>query len=236
MLGVATQASQQTPLEGTPIMLLTQAHSLLFRSLGKIKKQRPRSRVISRVLEQALDVAAGVIISSVIVYSGHYHHTTQHEGRLKSLPQLQVRHTLTRRWPPVRTGDCELSMCSPSTILSWNRMRNSNLEYQHSPSHLHSHFNDCFDWSRISFLVPISSASSFVLPFLSKLLPTFQGMHLSSYTSPALSQGGARRVTRTLRRVEGLSTKVGSAYCGSTGVQPGNPVMSRYRKRSAEED
>jgi hypothetical protein len=44
-----------------------------------------------------MDVAAGVIISSVVVSSGHYHPTTHHEGRLKSLPQLQFRHTLTWR-------------------------------------------------------------------------------------------------------------------------------------------
>lgn len=61
------------------------------------------------------------------------------------------------------TGDCELWTCHSRTILSWNRMRISNPEYQHSLSHLHSHFDGCLDWSCISFLVPfhLLSPSSF---------------------------------------------------------------------------
>jgi hypothetical protein len=97
--------------------------------MSKTNKPRAGPRVMSRLLGQAMDVAAGVIISSVVVSSGHYHLTTHHEDGLNSLPHLPFRHTLTRRCPLMWTGGCELWACRSRMIPSWNRMRISNLEY-----------------------------------------------------------------------------------------------------------
>jgi hypothetical protein len=154
--------------------------------MSKTNKPRAGSRVMSKLLGQATDVAAGVIISSVVVSSGHYHLTTHHEDGLNSLPHLQFRHTLTGRYPLMWTGGCELWACRSRMIPSWNRMRISNLEYQQSLSSLHSHLNGCLDWSRVSFLVPLSSASS------------FRSGHSSSYIS-----GEAFKFLRTPRSLAG---------------------------------